>query len=51
MPAVDISIITVTYNSADCIAACVESVLAQTDVSFEIIIVDNASAGRHTGKA
>jgi hypothetical protein len=44
MPAVDISVIIVTYNSADCIAACVESVLAQTGASFEVIVVDNASA-------
>jgi N-acetylglucosaminyl-diphospho-decaprenol L-rhamnosyltransferase len=43
MPAVDISVIIVTFNSAGCIAACVESVLAQADVSFEIIVVDNAS--------
>ena len=40
----DISVIIVTYNSADCIAACVESVLAQTEVAFEVIVVDNASA-------
>jgi N-acetylglucosaminyl-diphospho-decaprenol L-rhamnosyltransferase len=44
MPAVDISVIIVTYNSADCIAACVQSVLAQTEVSFEVLVVDNASA-------
>jgi GT2 family glycosyltransferase len=44
MPTVDISVIIVTFNSADCIAACVESVLAQDDVSFELIVVDNASA-------
>jgi GT2 family glycosyltransferase len=44
MPAVDISVIIVTFNSADCIAACVESVLAQTEISFEVIVVDNASA-------
>ena len=43
MPAVDISVIIVTYNSADCIAACVESVLAQTEASFEVTVVDNAS--------
>jgi N-acetylglucosaminyl-diphospho-decaprenol L-rhamnosyltransferase len=41
-----ISVIIVTFNSADCIAACVESVLAQSGVSFEIIVVDNASADR-----
>ena len=44
MPIVDISVIIVTFNSAECIAACVESVLAQTEVAFEIIVVDNASA-------
>ncbi|HEX4349273.1 MAG TPA: glycosyltransferase family 2 protein [Verrucomicrobiae bacterium] len=44
MPPVDISVIIVTFNSADCIAACVESVLAQTEVSFEVLVVDNASA-------
>ncbi|MFZ0826789.1 MAG: glycosyltransferase family 2 protein [Verrucomicrobiia bacterium] len=40
----DISVIIVTFNSADCIDACVASVQAQSDVSFEILIVDNASA-------
>jgi GT2 family glycosyltransferase len=44
MPTVDISVIIVTFNSAACIAACVESMLAQADVAFEIIVVDNASA-------
>ena len=43
MPAVDISVIIVTFNSADCIAACVESVLVQTKISVEVIVVDNAS--------
>ncbi len=40
----DISVIIVTFNSADCIAACVESALAQTGISREVIVVDNASA-------
>lgn len=40
----DISVIIVTFNSADCIAACVASVLAQTGISREVIVVDNASA-------
>jgi GT2 family glycosyltransferase len=44
MQTVDISVIIVTFNSADCIVACVESVLAQSGVSFEVIVVDNASA-------
>ena len=43
MPVVDISVIIVTFNSAACIAACVESVLAQTEVTAEVIVVDNAS--------
>ncbi len=40
----DVSVVIVTYNSQDDIAACVESVLAQNGVSFEVIVVDNASA-------
>jgi len=44
MPALDISVIIVTFNSAACITACVQSVLAQTDVAVEVIVVDNASA-------
>jgi N-acetylglucosaminyl-diphospho-decaprenol L-rhamnosyltransferase len=44
MQTVDISVIVVTFNSADCIGDCVESVLAQSGVSFELIVVDNASA-------
>jgi N-acetylglucosaminyl-diphospho-decaprenol L-rhamnosyltransferase len=41
---VDLSVIIVTFNSADHIGACLESVQAQTGVAFEIIVVDNASA-------
>lgn len=44
MPTADISVIIVTYNSEACIAACLESVLKQTGVILEIIVVDNASA-------
>ena len=40
----DISVIIVTYNSANHIAACLNSVLAQRGVAFEIIVVDNASS-------
>jgi hypothetical protein len=43
MSALDISVIIVTFNSAGCIGACVRSVLAQTGISFEVIVVDNAS--------
>jgi len=39
----DVSVIIVAYNSADCISACVDSVLAQKGVSAEVILVDNAS--------
>ncbi len=38
-----VSVIVVTYNSASCIRACLESVLAQQNVAVEIIVVDNAS--------
>jgi GT2 family glycosyltransferase len=40
----DVSVITVTYNSAPGIAACVESVLAQQGVTLEMTVVDNLSA-------
>ena len=40
----DLSVIIVTYNSARQITACLQSVLAQTGVTFEVIVVDNASA-------
>ena len=39
----DISIISVTYNSERCIADCVKSVLSQRGVKFEVVVVDNAS--------
>lgn len=38
-----VSVIIVTYNSADFIQACIDSVLAQREVTFEVIVVDNAS--------
>lgn len=40
----DVSIIIVAYNSSECIGRCIESVLAQKGVSFEIIVVDNRSS-------
>lgn len=40
----DISVIVVTYNSAEHVAGCLQSVLAQTGVTFEVVVVDNASA-------
>jgi GT2 family glycosyltransferase len=39
----DVTVSIVTYNSADCIVGCVESVLAQIDVAVEIVVIDNAS--------
>lgn len=39
----DISVIIVNYNTAALVKKCVESVLSQRDVSYEIIVVDNAS--------
>jgi N-acetylglucosaminyl-diphospho-decaprenol L-rhamnosyltransferase len=44
--AMDISVIIVTYNSANHIAACLQSVLAQRGVTLEIIVVDNASSDK-----
>lgn len=40
----DVSVISVTYNSADYIGQCLASVRAQKGVQTEIIVVDNASA-------
>lgn len=40
----DISILIVNYNTAELVERCVESVLKQKNVNFEIIVVDNASA-------
>ncbi|MGA9779974.1 MAG: glycosyltransferase family 2 protein [Limisphaerales bacterium] len=39
----DVSVIIVTYNSAETVANCIASVQAQQGVEFEIIVVDNAS--------
>ena len=39
-----VSVIIVTYNSADTIVPCVESVLATIRAGDEVVIVDNASA-------
>lgn len=39
----DVSIIIVSYNTADLIGDCLESVLASRQVSCEIFVVDNAS--------
>jgi GT2 family glycosyltransferase len=47
----DVSVIIVTYNSADCIRACLASVATQTGISAETIVVDNASADDTLGRA
>lgn len=39
----DVTVSIVTYDSADTVAACLEAVLAQQEVRFEIIVVDNGS--------
>lgn len=41
--ATDVSVIIVSYNTADLLAACLESVLASQQVHSEIFVVDNAS--------
>ena len=38
-----VSVCIPTYNSAAYLAECIQSVLAQRDVDFEIVISDNAS--------
>jgi GT2 family glycosyltransferase len=40
----DVSVITVTYNSAASIADCLNSVRAQRGVEYEIVVIDNASS-------
>ena len=39
-----VSVVIVNFNAGDYLAAAVESVLAQTEVATEIIVVDNASS-------
>ena len=43
MTAPPVAVTIVTYNSRECIAACLDSVLEQTGVEVEVIVVDNAS--------
>ena len=43
MNPIDVSVITVTYNSAGCVSDFLGSVRAQKGVAAEIIVVDNAS--------
>src|SRR5689334_9970978 len=40
----EVSVITVTYNSAACIGECLASLRAQQGVEIELIVVDNASS-------
>lgn len=40
---IDLSVIIVNYNTADFLHPCLNSVLSQDGVSFEVIVVDNAS--------
>ncbi len=40
---IDVSVIVVTYNSADCIKECLQSALDQEGVVIEVIVVDNVS--------
>jgi glycosyltransferase len=41
---VKISVITVVFNSCETIAAALDSVLAQTDVEYELVVIDGASS-------
>lgn len=39
----NLSIIIVNYNTADYLANCLRSIFAQTDISYDVWVVDNAS--------
>jgi glycosyltransferase involved in cell wall biosynthesis len=41
-----VSIIVPARNEEACLSACLESLVAQTDIDFEIIVVDDASTDR-----
>ena len=45
----DVSIIIVSYNTADLTVACLESVFASRQVSYEVFVVDNASQDGSAG--
>jgi GT2 family glycosyltransferase len=45
---IDVSVIVVTFNSSRCIANCLNSISSQKGVSFETIVVDNASSDETT---
>ena len=46
---IDLSIIIVTYNSADLIGPCLDSVLEPSGIPLEVFVVDNASTDGTTG--
>ena len=51
MKPIDVSVIMVNYNSTNLLIDAVHSIFEQTrDVSFEIIVVDNASPDNGSGK-
>ncbi|HOG18400.1 MAG TPA: glycosyltransferase family 2 protein [Syntrophales bacterium] len=45
----DVSIVIVSYNTADLIGRCLESVFASRDCRTEVFVADNASADGSTG--
>ena len=45
----DVSIIIVSYNTADLTVACLESVFASQRISYEVFVVDNASQDGSAG--
>ena len=49
MPPISLGVVIVTFNAADVILDCLESLLAATDVTLQIVIVDNASTDRTAG--
>ena len=45
-PCLPLSVIIPARNEEACLAACLQSLLSQTDVAFEIIVVDDHSTDR-----
>ena len=49
MEIAQVSVVVVSFNSANCLATCIENILASRDISVEVIVVDNASRDQSVG--